>query len=207
MKVTTISIIVITALLGAYTVFKQGNKQETTSQNDIAATMLAKFKKAFPSYDQTRYNNAADIINYSVKLTQDTNQIAYILATAVGESGVMPIKEKRAAPGTPLRKIQDQYWYTGFMGRGYVQLTWESNYKKFADVLHVDLVGNPDLALNPVYAAEILGMGMKKAMFTGVGLDNYINSQKVDFYNARRIINGLDAAQTFADYAERIVKA
>lgn len=200
------SLAIIPVILTAY-LFLNAPETPKLEQNGVVDLMYAKFKKAFPTYSQTRYNNALAILNYAVKLTTDTNQLAYILATAVGESGVVPIKEKRAAPGTPARKVQDKYWYTGYMGRGYVQLTWKYNYEKFAKVLGVDLVGNPDLALNPVYAAEILTMGMKKGMFTGVGLDRYINSAKVDFYNARKIINGLDHAERFADYARSIVNA
>jgi predicted chitinase len=93
------------------------------------------------------------------------------------------------------------------MGRGYVQLTWKSNYEKFGDALHINLVGNPDLALNPTYAGQIIDLGMRKGMFTGVSLSHYINGSHQDFYNARRIINGTDKAQEFADRATKIYRA
>lgn len=60
--------------------------------------------------------------------------------------------------------------------------------------MKIDLVGNPDLALNPTYAAEIIALGMKNAMFTGVGLSTYFTASKQDWFNARKIINGTDAA-------------
>lgn len=118
-----------------------------------------------------------------------------------------PIKEYRAAPGTTLRRIQDRYWYTGFYGRGYVQLTWDYNYRKFANLLGINLYNNPDLALDPRYAAQIIVRGMKGGLFTGVGLDDYISSGRSDFYNARRIVNGLDKAAAFEEYCNRIVRA
>jgi hypothetical protein len=48
--------------------------------------------------------------------------------------------------------------YYPYYGRGFVQLTWESNYRRVGDVLGVDLVGNPDLALDPRIAADALAL-------------------------------------------------
>ena len=59
------------------------------------------------------------------------NQLAYILSTAIGESGLRPIKEMRDRAGTELYTIQNKYWHSGYYGRGYVQITWDYNYKKF----------------------------------------------------------------------------
>lgn len=42
-----------------------------------------------------------------------------------------------------------------YYGRGFVQLTWESNYRKAGKALGIDLVHNPDLALDPEVAAKI----------------------------------------------------
>lgn len=67
--------------------------------------------------------------------------------------------------------------------------------------MNVDLVNNPDLALNPQIAAEILVVGMEKGLFTGKKLSTYINNESNDFVNARRIINGVDRAQLIAGYA------
>ena len=52
-----------------------------------------------------------------------------------------------------------------------------------------------------------MDLGMKNGMFTGVSLSTYINGSHQDFYNARKIINGLDAAQAFADRAVKIYNA
>src|SRR3954468_13046143 len=43
-----------------------------------------------------------------------------------------------------------------FHGRGYVQLTGRSNYTDWATRLKIDLINNPNLALDPTSAAEIL---------------------------------------------------
>ncbi|MDT7807614.1 MAG: putative chitinase [Acidobacteriota bacterium] len=79
-----------------------------------------------------------------------------------------------------------------YRGRGYVQITGRTNYTKFARLLGVDLVGQPDLALQPEVAWDILSLGMHRGLFTGKKLDDYIpldDRTQADYYNARRIIN------------------
>jgi putative chitinase len=134
----------------------------------------------------------------------DKRKLAYILATARHESRFKPIKEYRGKVGTAHRITQDRYWGTGYYGRGFVQLTWERNYAKMSDLLGVDLVANPDLALEPVYAAKILVYGMMNGSFTRKALDAYINDTQVDYYNARRTVNGTDRATLIANYATLI---
>ena len=79
-----------------------------------------------------------------------------------------------------------------FRGRGYVQITGRNNYTKFGRLLGVDLVDDPDLALQPHVAWSILSLGMREGLFTGRKLSDYIPSDDhlpADYYNARRIIN------------------
>lgn len=52
------------------------------------------------------------------------------------------------------RRANLRYW--PHYGRGYVQLTWESNYRLYGALLGVDLVSEPDLALAPAVAADVL---------------------------------------------------
>ncbi|BDS10561.1 glycoside hydrolase family 19 protein [Aureispira anguillae] len=99
------------------------------------------------------------------------------------------------------------HWYTGYYGRGFVQLTHQRNYAKMSQLLGVDFVANPALVLKPSYAARILVQGMLLGAFTRKPLKNYINSSKVDFYTARRVVNGLDRAQRIEGYANLIAQA
>lgn len=171
-------------------------------------TILEKFNRAFPSMDGDQRANAQTLIQEATSLgVTDLGQLAYILATTIGECNVRPIKEIRARAGTSLRRTQDRYWSTNYFGRGYVQLTWKDNYAKFSRLLGVNLVANPDLAMNPKYAAQIAAYGMMHGTFTGKKLSHYISGSKRDFVNARRIINGTDHAQKFAGYATKIMNA
>ena len=96
-----------------------------------------------------------------------------------------------------------------FKGRGFVQLTGRKNYKRYSDLLGVDLVSNPDLAAGPTLSAQITVDGMTNGRFTGVALSNYINSKKTDFKNARAVVNGDTAknGEQIAGYAQKYLKA
>lgn len=45
-----------------------------------------------------------------------------------------------------------------YKGRGFVQITGRSNYTTYGNILGVDLVGNPDLALDPNIASQIFAV-------------------------------------------------
>ena len=130
---------------------------------------------------------------------------AYELATVKHEcAGTwQPIAEygkgKGRTYGEPDKKTGLVYY-----GRGYVQLTWADNYKTMGTFTGADLYQNPDLAMQPDIAYRIMSVGMRKGLFTGVGLSKYINVDKCDYVNARRIINGTDCAEKIAGYATTI---
>ncbi len=88
-----------------------------------------------------------------------------------------------------------------YKGRGYVQLTWKTNYERAGRILNDDLVGDPELALRPEYAARILYQGCMEGWFTGHKLSDHLTDTKTDYKNARRIINGTDKMKTIAVYA------
>lgn len=140
---------------------------------------------------------------------------AYLLATALHETAhtMEPITEYGG------RKYFDKY-DTGrlakalgntpaadgdgfkYRGRGYVQITGHDNYEKASRKFGADFLGNPDLALDPQFAARILVLGCSEGWFTGKKLSDY-NS----FDSMRRVVNGMDDAQLIAGYAEAFLKA
>jgi putative chitinase len=129
-------------------------------------------------------------------------EVAYFLATIYWECSqqFQPIKEKR---GKTLTAAQAKYWPSGFYGRGYVQITWSKNYSTFQTLLGLPLLVRPDLALQPEVAYKIASIGMKRGLFTGKRLSDYIGD-KVNYRGARRIINGTDKADIISSIATRL---
>jgi hypothetical protein len=132
-------------------------------------------------------------------------QIAYVLATAKWET------DKTFKPVREAHKLSEEWRkknlrYYPYYGRGYVQLTWENNYRKYSGLLGVDLVNNPDLAMQPEIALYVLVHGFKTGIFTGRKITDYINQEKTDFIQARRCINGTDRASEIANIAEDFLK-
>ena len=125
----------------------------------------------------------------------DKRWLAYILATTYHETAftMQPIEEIGRGAGRA-------YGHTHFYGRGFVQLTWEKNYQTMSNRLQVDLVSHPEKALNLKIATQILFEGMIDGLFTGKSLRHYFGEDS-DWYNARKVINGLDCAEKIAKYA------
>lgn len=142
----------------------------------------------------------------------DKNQMAYVLATCWHECRFKSIREIRAKAGTKVWRMQNAYWSTGYFGRGFSQLTWLKNYKKFRTVVGLDLVAFPDKALLPDVGAKILVFGMVNGSFTGTGLKSKNALAKYfpatgtpDWMNARRIVNGTFQADKVAAAALKIL--
>ena len=55
--------------------------------------------------------------------------------------------------------------YYPYIGRGYVQLTWEENYLRAGEKVEEDLVSFPDMALQPDIAAAVMFDGMEEGWF------------------------------------------
>lgn len=147
--------------------------------------------------------------------------VAYALATSYHETAhtMQPIKEfggdkyftrrygiegqnPRLARSLGNTELGDGAKYAG---RGFVQLTGRSNFIKAGLKVGVDLVNNPDLAMNKDVAALILRNGMREGWFTGKSLQSYLPADKpanaAQFQAARRIINGVDKQALIAGYA------
>jgi len=161
-----------------------------------------------------------------------SQELAYCLATAFHETArtMLPIKE--LGGDAYLRRMYDPQGErpataktlgntvpgdgAKFAGRGYVQLTGRTNYRRATGELQnagyldhtMDLTVTPDMAMTADIAAPIMFLGMAEGWFTGRKLADYFGPGKLpDPVNARRIINGVDKAQTIAAYYDAFVKA
>lgn len=83
-------------------------------------------------------------------------QVGMAATIAVETGNFQPVKEIASKnPESPVYKAQQKYYHSGYYGRGYIQLTWKDNYRAAGLALGVDLVSNPDLALDPAISARI----------------------------------------------------
>lgn len=150
----------------------------------------------------------------------DLRWAAYMLATVKHECADtwQPIVERGARayfdqyePGTAKgRRLGNTEPGDGwrYRGRGYVQITGRANYARMTRELALgpggDLVADPEQALRPAVAYAIMSVGMRKGLFTGRKLGDYISPAQCDYRNARRIINALDQAARIAGCAETL---
>ncbi len=153
----------------------------------------------------------------------DNRKVAYILATAVHEVGfaIQPVREGFAKTNQGAIDAVTALFNKGvisknyalpvngksYYGRGYVQLTWDFNYKLAGQKLGIDLYNNPDLALHGNVASKILVRGMLEGWFTGRKLEQYFNDTATDWIGARKIVNGTDKAALIASYAVKFYNA
>lgn len=149
---------------------------------------------------------------------QDIRWAAYMLATVKHECADTwrPITERgrksyfdKYETGTKIgKRLGNTQPGDGwkYRGRGYVQITGRANYDRLSNILKLapeeNLVDNPDNALIPAVAYNIMSNGMRKGLFTGKKLADYLEGDKGDYKNARRIINGTDQWQLIKGYAE-----
>lgn len=165
----------------------------------------------------TAYQNGLTELVTAITNDKEINNIrwaAYMLATTMHETDrkFLPIEEygkgKNYEYSEEIEVVDESgKKYTNvYYGRGYVQLTWAKNYKAIGAKLDMknDLYIHPEKALESDIAYKIMSYGMRNGTFTGKKLLNYISGTTADYYNARRIINGLDKAQLIQGYAETL---
>jgi len=133
----------------------------------------------------------------------DHRHLAYMLATTFHETAftMEPITEYGSQS-----YLQGKPYYP-YIGRGFVQLTWEENYARAGNAVEEDLVNFPDMALQPDIASIIMFNGMRDGWFTSKKLSHYFSATMNDAYNARRIINGVDRAEEIKGYHEKFLRA
>ncbi len=206
--------LIVTAMIATYALYKMirvtKHAFDDPSAKDFEFSVISAVNQEFGPISIPQELKLKAIIYSWRKFTEghktSFNQFAYIFATAWWESNQLrTLTEIRAKQGTKLRSIQDKYWHTGYYGRGFVQITWPDNYKRLQNIINAPIFEDPSLAEHPTVAAEIIVKGMMLGAFTGVPLRKYVNEYKTDFYNARRVVNGTDKADTIKGLAQRFL--
>jgi hypothetical protein len=155
------------------------------------------------AYGLTRNENVEILVRTALEYgVTDTRQIAYILATAQHESDNFRTAREYDGRGQALR-----LGYSGgadYYGRGYVQVTHDHRYDRMAEVLGDPRISrDPDIvARDPRIGGQTTVVGMVRGLYTGVGLDQFINDHRKDYVGARAVVNGSDQATRIAGYAE-----
>jgi hypothetical protein len=165
-----------------------------------AGAFFAEWRKQFGTLSQGAVDGInALIAEMEARGWDDPRWWAYTLATAYWETArtMKPIEEFGRGAGRTYGKRDPETGHV-YAGRGFVQLTWRENYGKLGKVLGVDLENSPELALEPVTAAQIMCVGMERGLFTGKALEDYFDADTDDPVNARRIVNGTDKAKEIA---------
>ena len=169
----------------------------------------------FTTSQASGVENLLDFVEHDPGLT-DLRWVAYMLATVKHECADtwQPIEERgsetyfqRYEPTTNTGRVLGNVEKgdgARYKGRGYVQLTGRANYRQFGRRLSLGLEQNPDLALDPVISYRIASLGMRQGLFTGKALEHYLHRPITDYRNARRVINGVDRADTIARYASKM---
>lgn len=158
---------------------------------------------------------------------RDDRWLAYMLGTTHHETGrtMQPVRETFAQTTAKAIDILERSWKAGklpwvatpywrldangksWLGRGLVQLTHKNNYQRIGQKLGLDLVTEPDAAMNPAVAVQVMLRGMIDGVFTGKKLSDFFAPGKGDWRNARKIINGTERADLVATYARNYYAA
>jgi hypothetical protein len=184
-------------------------------------TFFAQFRLNFGPLVQTQVDGLNFILGHAEDDSSDwqnLSQFSYGLATFMWETAhhFTPVTEfgqpsyfDKYNAGTPIgRMLGNTQPGDGFRfrGRGYVQITGRANYERIGRLLEVDLIGNPEQALDPEIAYRIAAGGMQHGWFTGRKLVQYIPSDTdPQFQPARQIINGMDHASDIAALAVKMM--
>lgn len=182
--------------------------------------LLRKSKLMGPTLDTREVQGVDAILDAAECHNLGAARIAYMIATAYHETaGTMaPIREygslaylTRSYDIRGINPARARKWGNlnpgdgvKYCGRGLVQLTWHDNYKRAGEHLKIDLVGQPDLAMQLGIAAQIMVEGMIEGWFTGrtvMSLPAVGAASREQFQKARNIINGTDRADLIAGYA------
>ena len=90
-----------------------------------------------------------------------------------------------------------------YRGRGPIQITGRANYKKYGDLLGVDLVGNPDLAGDPRYAFQIAALYWKTHGLNGLADDATDEAFRLITRSINGGLNGLKERQAYYAVAKK----
>ena len=134
--------------------------------------------------DSRLINSALAVIGKESDLTPQTENLKYTaqrirevfpsipkaIADKLANNPVALANYVYTAKPYGMRSVSDSYGNTAqgsgnlYKGRGFIQLTFKNLYKKYGDLIGVDLVNNPELANRTDIAAKIAAVYLKETL-------------------------------------------
>jgi putative chitinase len=170
---------------------------------------------------EEQFEGMEAILNeYGKRKWTDLRKLAYIFATVFHETAgtMQPIEEfgkgkgksygqKLKMGGGPGKRIPYVLPDKIYFGRGHVQTTWYENYERLTKAAKAggydwDFLNKPELLLQMEPSVWATFHGMEAGIYTGKKLSDYFFGSFADYFNARKIINGLDKAKEIERYAK-----
>jgi len=134
---------------------------------------------------------------------QDLVLVCAAATIATETPAFFPLREYRAnAIRQPkLYAQQEKYWDTGFYGRGLVQTTHRENYEAVRDEIGTDVVAQPDLLLDPHWAAQALAVYFRDHNL-------HLAALQQDWRKCRKLVNGgFNGYDAFSGFVDRLLTA
>jgi hypothetical protein len=165
-------------------------------------TFYSRYMEKFGGLDRENFAGLEQLLSFIEQDPEvtDVRWAAYMLTTIWFENRTfLPFEERHWASrnyGKPVAcKVGGEAHTHVYYGRGYVQLTWQANYRKLSVALGLgpdELVHRPERVLEPEIGYRIMSVGMRRGLFRPPNsLSTWISGERCDYYNARRIINGI----------------
>lgn len=202
-------------------VVEETNEEEAEAQQPTPAGVLRfdrnrffdEYAKAMSKLNQSQVAGLDQLLGFieQDKKVDDVRAAAFILALVQHESAGtwQPLGEsggttyfKKYEPGTSLgRRLGNTQPGDGklFRGRGYIQITGRTNYKKMGDALGINLISHPNAANDPAIAYRLMSEALYRGLLTGKKLTYFIGGGKADYKTLLRAF-GLQTA------SDKIVK-
>ena len=136
-----------------------------TNASQIAITYLQKNQSITLSPDQISNLNLIiqDYLSKDTDSPANADRLWFVISAAYQISNLTLKTETRVKNTSSLAwEFQNKYWFTGYYGRGFIPLTFELNYRRFSQILGIDLLGNPDAALTQEIGTLILSLSALK---------------------------------------------
>ncbi len=130
--------------------------------------------------------------------------------SATGRARPVTKKARLGAPATgPAAHAYDDDGGAelSYFGRGYVQLTWWSNYARTGSAigLGLELLFDPDLAKQADIAYRVMSHGLRtgEGFANGHKLADFFHGAFSDYPGARKMVNGTDHQDAIAEVARK----